>query len=96
MASAYAQQYGMALPQQHAQTAGTANGGAVHVAPVAGQMTGSPFPARVDSLSHWARQHEGQQLSSTPQPNSYTESQSGGSIEFERGRHYHHTGDQET
>ena len=95
MASAYAQQYGVALPQQHGHTVGTANAGAVHVAPVAGQMKGSPFPARVDSLSHWARQREGQQ-SSTPQPNSFADSQSGGSLEFEQGRHFHHTGDQET
>ena len=95
MASAYAQQYGMALPQQHAHTVSDVNAGAVHVAPVAGQMTGSPFPARVDSLSHWARQRERGQQSSTPQPNSFADSQSGGSLEFEQGRRFHHTGDQE-
>ena len=40
-------------------------------AQAAGQVPGSPFPPRVDSLSHWARHVDAQQRSSSPQVNGF-------------------------
>ena len=39
--------------------------------PAAGLLPGSPFPARVDSLSGWARHVDAQQRSGSPQVNAY-------------------------
>ena len=40
-------------------------------APASGHLPGSPFPARVDSLSGWARHVDAQQRSGSPQVNAY-------------------------
>lgn len=94
MAAAYNQQYGMALPQQHGHATGSAEH--AHLASAAGQMPGSPFPTRVDSLSGWARQSEAQQRSNSPQSSGYAGSQPRGSFDFEQGQYVHRAGDQET
>ena len=96
MAAAYNQQYGMALPQQHGHATGSTEQSHAHLAPAAGQMPGSPFPSRVDSLSGWARQSEAQQRSNSPQCSGYAGSQPRGSFDFEQGQYVHRVGDQET
>ena len=84
MLSPYAQRYGLALPQQHAQ-----EGASAQLVPAPGQPPGSPFPARVDSLSGWARHNEGQRRSNSPQSNAYAAGQQPGSFEFDQGQYVH-------
>lgn len=96
VAAAYNQQYGMALPQQHGHATGSTEQSHAHLAPAGGQMSGSPFPSRVDSLSGWARQSEAQKRSNSPQSSTYAGSQPRGSFDFEQGQYVHRAGDQET
>ncbi len=96
MSSAYPQQYGMAFPQQHANAVGNAEAVNANLAPASGQVPGSPFPARVDSLSHWGRPNGAQQRASSPQANAFAASQQRGSFELEQGQYARHAGDQET